>query len=1236
MDISGFTMLSEKLAKLGRVGAEEMADAIDGCFTELLAVAYDEHGSLLKFGGDALLLLFAADPEGAHHTERAARAAAGMRQRLRSVGKLETAGGRVNLRMSVGVHAGVFDVFLLGGSHRELVVTGPAASEVVRMESAALAGEILLSPAAAAKVPPRWIGDEKAPGYLLRSAPAVEPSPQAWVLPEVADDVLLASVPRAVRETIVAGAGEPEHRQVAVAFVHFDGTDRLLERAGPEGLAEELDALVRRVQDAADEFAVSFLGSDVDANGGKLILAAGAPRAVGEDEERMLLALRRIVDGYEGIPIRIGVHRGGVFAGDIGPRYRRTYTVMGDTVNLAARLMSKAHQGEIFASAPVLELSGTRFETVELEPFTVKGKAKPVQAWSVGPPVRREADVDAASLPLMGRATEMETLRRILSDARDGTVQVVEVVGEPGIGKTRLVEEVLGEAHDLVMTGATGEAYTQMTPYIAWRDILREVSGVHWEDASDVVVARLRELIEDTDPTLLPWLPLIAVAADAEMDPSPEVKALAPEFVRTKLHEAVLGFLRATIRTPTAFVFEDAHLLDEASTDLLGAIAASERSDRPWLFLVLTRPGETEMAVAAAGATKRLELGALEGSDVVALAEAATEDAPLAAHLQDLVVERANGNPQLLLDLLVAAATGRGALPESVEAAATVRIDALAPRDRQLLRRLSVFGLAFHPRMLSEVLEDDEPEPDRATWERLAEFFEGEGDGYRRFRRAVVRDAAYAGLPFRVRRRLHRNIAERWEREVPDPEESSGLISLHFFLAADHPKAWRYACMAGRRAASIYANVEASRFYTRALEAGVKAEVPRGELRAVAESLGDVQERAGLYEEAGRAYRGARRLADDPVVDARLMLKQARIEDTTGKSSSALRGITRALRRLQDVVGDDARAARAQLEVWYGAIRLSQGRPGEAVRWCERAIDDAEATGEKDALAHALYLLDWANFDLGKPELAVHMEDVVGLYGELGDLSRQADAYNLLGNFAYWGGRWSDAVSLYERGREAQLQAGDMVGAAIGTVNIAEILMQQGRLEEADRLARESLRTFTASGYRLHTAFALGIVGQIASREGRHSDAGRAFTRALNMAQEGGDLHEEIGVLGRIAEDLVLRGEGHAALSVVDSTLARAESVGGAGDNAPLLYRVRGYALLQAGDSDGASRAFQESIDQARVRGSEHEVALSLLGQLALARSGGAEADRGTEEEVGAILERLGVSGELPSPAAPR
>ena len=114
VDISGFTKLSEKLAKLGKLGAEEIAASIDSCFAQLLEVAYRDDGSLLKFGGDALLLLFTGD-EPAEHAERACRAAAGMRQRLREIGRLDTAGGRVTLRMSVGVHTGAYQMFLVGG-----------------------------------------------------------------------------------------------------------------------------------------------------------------------------------------------------------------------------------------------------------------------------------------------------------------------------------------------------------------------------------------------------------------------------------------------------------------------------------------------------------------------------------------------------------------------------------------------------------------------------------------------------------------------------------------------------------------------------------------------------------------------------------------------------------------------------------------------------------------------------------------------------------------------------------------------------------------------------------------------------------------------------------------------------------------------------------------------------------------------------------------------------------------
>ena len=136
-----------------------------------------------------------------------------------------------------------------------------------------------------------------------------------------------------------------------MAFLHFDGTDELIGREGAgRGSRPSSTSSSRDVQEAVDELDVCFLGSDVDADGGKLILAAGVPRAVGDDEERMLLALRRIADGERRLPVRIGVNHGPVFAGDIGPPYRRTYTVMGDAVNLAARLMAKARTGEIYAT----------------------------------------------------------------------------------------------------------------------------------------------------------------------------------------------------------------------------------------------------------------------------------------------------------------------------------------------------------------------------------------------------------------------------------------------------------------------------------------------------------------------------------------------------------------------------------------------------------------------------------------------------------------------------------------------------------------------------------------------------------------------------------------------------------------------------------------------------------------------------------------------------------------------
>ena len=375
VDISGFTKMSDRLARLGKRGAEEITAIISSCFDRLVAEAHAFDGTLVKFGGDALLLFF----QGERHARRAAAAALEMRRTLRGIRIFETVAGKVHLSMTVGVHSGEFDFFLVGGSHRELIIAGPAASELVAVESSAQTGRILVSTASARELPAANLGPERT---VVDGCCAAGWTPRSRMrrVGDVTGD-LAPFVPRALTEAFRGhGRLESEHRHVTVAFLHLQGLDGRIAHGDLDEVADELDRLVRAVQDAVDRRDVCFLATDIAADGTKIILTAGAPRSAGHDEESMLLALRAIVDSAPAIPVRIGVNSGSVFAGEIGTSDWRTYTVMGDPVNVAARIMGKARAGEILAAAPVIDRSRTLFTTEWIDPFTVKGKRQPLVA----------------------------------------------------------------------------------------------------------------------------------------------------------------------------------------------------------------------------------------------------------------------------------------------------------------------------------------------------------------------------------------------------------------------------------------------------------------------------------------------------------------------------------------------------------------------------------------------------------------------------------------------------------------------------------------------------------------------------------------------------------------------------------------------------------------------------------------------------------------------------------------
>jgi tetratricopeptide (TPR) repeat protein len=279
---------------------------------------------------------------------------------------------------------------------------------------------------------------------------------------------------------------------------------------------------------------------------------------------------------------------------------------------------------------------------------------------------------------------------------------------------------------------------------------------------------------------------------------------------------------------------------------------------------------------------------------------------------------------------------------------------------------------------------------------------------------------------------------------------------------------------------------------------------------------------------------------------------------------------------------------------WYAAVRQGQSRHREAIRSCERALEQARQWQDRRAEAHALYILGWAYTELGEFHPGDHLSRAADLYADLGDLCGQGLVLNGQGIVAYFRGDWEQAIARYDEARHAYERAGSAVDAARAVANIAEVLSDQGRHEEAEPLLREQLRVSIAAGYQYDIALIHGLLGRNNTRWGRFGEA----TRDLELAR---DRFVRTGCVGDVAkidawraELLCLQGTMRPALELADATLESATTEGMVGIDVPLLERVRAESLMSLGEPDGARRAFAASIDAARSRGADYELAVTV------------------------------------------
>jgi class 3 adenylate cyclase/tetratricopeptide (TPR) repeat protein len=1150
-----------------------------------------------------------------------------MRRAMADTGRLDTSVGRVRLRMSVGIHGGAVEFVLVGGDQRELLITGDAATVTAGLEATAEAGEILLSESTASRLPLACRGARKGDGVLLDAVPTCE-QPGRPTAPELDDDVVASVLPPLVAGHVRDGGGSGEHQRVAVGFVEFRGIGELSHRRGPAGVVEALDRLVTVTQEACARYGVSLHETDIGPDGGKLMLVAGAPRPLDDPCEAMLCVAHEVVSNPGVLAVRAGVTTGRVFAGVVGPGYRRSFSVKGDTVNLAARIMGKAARGDVWALPAVTAASRTQFEVRALEPFAVKGKKLPVVAVAVGDPVARARP--EADLPCIGRVPALALLWARALRAAEGRGAVVELVGPAGVGKTRIVVETAHLARALSVIGVGAEPYRATTPYAVVRPILLAALGLG-EGSPDVLRTRLHAWCAAVAPELAPWLPLLGTAIDVELPDTPETRDLGEQFRRPRVERAVVEALTAALTQPTLITVDDAQYADEASAGVLRAVAAVI-GERPWLLVVARRPDDTTTPLVTGA--DHIVLGALDEDEAVALLDADTREHPLAGHVVEAVLARAGGNPMFLRALARAATAGGDpdVLPETVEDIVVAEVGQLPPRDRDVLRAASVIGMTVDPHLLARMLAPaGVADPPVVRLDGLARFLTRDGAAWR-FRQELARAAAYHGLPFRRRLDLHSRLADVLAASAE--AEQDATLSLHYFHAGRYAEAADSARRAAERAVANYANVDAAALYGRAIEATRRLTGPVGaraaDLAALTERLADVQMRLGAFDHADASYARARRLLPgDRSAAARIVLKTVRSASHQGDYPKTLRRLRSARGLLDGAVGPDDDRHRADIAMRAAYTHWRQGRLKLARSTWLEVLATTDADLLPDVVADALGMLDLAELGLGLPGDPSRSIRALQLYEQLGDLADQARVLNSMGYRAYFAGDWVNALSLYERCRALLERIGDTTNAAVLTANIAEILVDQRRGAEAEVMLRTVLHTWRAAGSWNDAAFGYSLLGRVLSRQGQYDEGREMLTEARRRFVAQGARTEIVDADAYLAESLLLEGRHSEALEVAEGALAEARALAELPVQGPLLHRVVGGALDALGRRQEATVAYDRALEIARQRDAAHDVVFTLTAIAARPRDAGQPVDPSWLDEASQLGKRLGLVIDL-------
>jgi len=1002
-------------------------------------------------------------------------------------------------------------------------------------------------------------------------------------------------------------------KQVTVLFCDIVGSTPLTDRLGSEGMRDLVSSFfdtslaeVRRYGGAVPQFTgdgfMAVFGAPVtqeDHVQRALLAALGVQRALGGAADPLAAEGKDKLD----LPVRIGIHTGSVVFGPIAGGLAMDDTIIGDTANLAARLQQAAEPGTILLSEATCRLAQSYVRAEPVGPLILKGKPDPVSAFRLLEVLQTRAGVRASTAArtttFVNRHNDLTILHNFLRQVENGHRQAVGVVGEPGIGKSRLLAEFRRQLGAERATWLEGRclSYGTAIPYLLLLDILRGNCGIVESDSREAIAEKVSSGLlqvgidpEQDGPVLFHLLGIEDRSGSPLLSNPEAVKATTFEVLR-KLT------IKLTLERPLILVLEDLHWIDKISEEFLGFLAENIPNARV-LMLASYRPGYRPPWIDKSYAGQ-IPLQPLSRDDSIDVVRSVLRIERLIELLTEEIVAKGDGNPFFLEQLTLHAGEAAGVrspllVPDTIHDVVMARIDRLPEATKRALQTAAVIGREFPSRLLAALwhgpasLEDQLRELCRLEF--IYERLETEGAVYT-FRHALTQETAYGSLLERHRRTHHAAVGRALEALYGGrTEEVAELLALHFARSEEAERAIDYAILAGRKSQRRWANSDALTYFNDALR----------RLDTMPDS------------DANRLRR----------IDA--VLDQAEVKYALGRNKEHILALEN-IRGIVDTSADPPR--RATWHYWSGFLHAtSGGRPDVAIAYCQEAAKIASAAALDEINAFAESCLAQVYVIAGRLHEGIEAgERALASFEARGNRWWAGRTLWHLTALANYLGRWEASLDYCRRGLDHGIALQDLRLTTVGWTRMGLAHIQQGDVERGLECCEEAL---ALAPIQRDGAFARVVRGYGKIKAGRLDDGIAELREALAWFESS---HMQwTYVIGAVwlAEGHLRAGDRAAARPLIDYVLETSRATG------YRQYEGRGCWLMAECLAAEAPASAEECVDSAiqifEEIGARNDLAKALVTRAALHQNASeAETPRHLFQQARAMFQELGTRGEF-------